>query len=173
MRNKLMILVVVVLGLSVAACGGKKAVKGDGSGAVVDERGASATGVGDGSGASGQALGADAAMASLLGQNKVYFEFDSSTVDANSRQVIEAHAQYLLDNPSVNVVLEGHADERGTREYNLALGERRANAVADIMTAYGVGLNRIEVISYGEERPEALGSDEAAWAQNRRVVILR
>ena len=173
MRNKLMIVLVVVLGLSVAACGGKKAVKGDDSGAVVDERGASASGVGDGTGASGQALGAEAAMAALLSQNKVYFEFDSSAVSPDSREVIEAHAQYLLDNPGINVVLEGHADERGTREYNLALGERRGNAVADIITAYGVGLNRIEVISYGEERPEALGSDEAAWAQNRRVVILR
>ncbi len=170
MRNKLSILVIVLLGLTLAACGGKKGVKGDGAG--VDERGVTASGVTDGTGASGQSLGM-AGAEGMLSQNKVYFEFDSSAVDAESRSVIEAHAQYLIDNPGVPVVLEGHADERGTREYNLALGERRANAVSDIMTAYGVASSRIQAISYGEERPEALGSDESAWQLNRRVVILR
>jgi peptidoglycan-associated lipoprotein len=112
-------------------------------------------------------------MQQLLSTNKVYFEFDSTAVDEPSRQVIEAHSQFLIENPDVNVVLEGHADERGTREYNLALGERRANSVAEIMIAYGVSAGRIQTISYGEERPAALGSDESAWQLNRRVVILR
>ena len=94
-------------------------------------------------------------------------------MDQPSRQVIEAHSQFLIENSGINVVLEGHADERGTREYNLALGEARADAVAEIMIAFGVAPGRIQTISYGEERPEALGSDESAWQLNRRVIILR
>jgi peptidoglycan-associated lipoprotein len=155
MRNKYSIALVLLLALTVTACGGRKGVKEDAAGAAMDEQGVTASGVGDGSGTS------------------VYFEFDSAAVNADSRAVIEAHAQYLIDNPSVTAVLEGHADERGTREYNLALGERRSKAVADIMSAYGVALGRLQTISYGEERPEELGSDESAWALNRRVIILR
>lgn len=154
-----------VLSLVLAGCGGDKGVKGEG------EEGVTASGLSDGSGASGSALGQD--MEQLLNTNKVYFEFDSSAVDQESRRVIEAHSQFLIENPDVNVVLEGHADERGTREYNLALGERRANSVAEIMVAYGVAPGRIQTVSYGEERPAALGSDESAWQLNRRVVILR
>lgn len=175
MRNKYSIALVLLLALTVTACGGRKGVKEDAAGAAMDEQGVTASGVGDGSGTSGQALGMGgvAGAGDLLSRNKVYFEFDSAAVNADSRAVIEAHAQYLIDNPSVTAVLEGHADERGTREYNLALGERRAKAVADIMSAYGVALGRLQTISYGEERPEELGSDESAWALNRRVIILR
>ncbi len=156
---------VAVLSLVVAGCGGDKGVKGD------DDPGVTASGLDEDSGATGSMLGAD--MEQLLGTNKIYFEFDSSQVDEQSRQVIEAHSQFLIENPDVNVVLEGHADERGTREYNLALGERRANTVAEIMVAYGVSAGRVQTVSYGEERPAALGSDESAWQLNRRVVILR
>lgn len=173
MRNRHSIALVLLLSLTVAACGGKKGVKEDAAGAAVGEEGVTASGVGDGSGTSGQALGIGGVAGDLLSRNKVYFEFDSASVDVDSRSVIEAHAQYLIDNPSMTVVLEGHADERGTREYNLALGERRAKAVADIMSAYGVASGRMQTISYGEERPEELGSDESSWAMNRRVVILR
>lgn len=158
-----------VLSLVLAGCGGDKGIQGEeGAGA---EDGVTASGLSDGSGASGSMLDAD--MEQLLGTNKVYFEFDSASVDEQSRQVIEAHSQFLIENPDVNVVLEGHADERGTREYNLALGERRANSVAEIMVAYGVQPGRIQTVSYGEERPASLGSDESAWQLNRRVVILR
>jgi len=155
-----------VLSLFVAGCGGEKSVKGE-----EGEEGVTASGLSEDAGAAGSMLDED--MEQLLSTNKVYFEFDSSAVDQESRRVIEAHSQYLIENPDVNVVLEGHADERGTREYNLALGERRANSVAEIMVAYGVAPGRIQTISYGEERPAALGSDESAWQLNRRVVILR
>jgi peptidoglycan-associated lipoprotein len=163
-RNQFVI--AAVLSLMLAGCGGHKSVKKE-EGA----QGATASGLSEGSGASGSMLSED--QKDLLNSNKVYFEFDSSAVDDHSRKVIEAHSQFLLNNPDVNVVLEGHADERGTREYNLALGERRANAVAEIMEAYGVSPGRIQTISYGEERPAALGHDESAWRLNRRVVILR
>ena len=163
LKRKLYVMA-AVMSLVLAGCGGDKGVKGD-------EGGVTASGLGDDSGASGSLLGAD--MEQLLNTNKIYFEFDSTAVDAPSRQVVEAHSQFLIENPDVNVVLEGHADERGTREYNLALGESRANSVAEIMIAYGVAPGRIQTISYGEERPAALGSDESAWQLNRRVVILR
>lgn len=159
-----------VLSLFLAGCGGDKGIQGEEGG--VDDGGVSASGLSDDSGASGSMLGSED-MQQLLDRNTVYFEFDSAAVDQESQRVIEAHSQYLIENPDVNAVLEGHADERGTREYNLALGERRANSVAEIMVAYGVAADRLQTVSYGEERPASLGSDESAWQQNRRVVILR
>ncbi len=110
--------------------------------------------------------------ASPLSRRVVYFAFDSSAIDAEGRQTTMAHARYLSQNPNQTVVLEGHTDERGSREYNLALGERRANAVRDLMLLNGVSPRQIQVISFGEERPVALGSDESAWRLNRRVEIL-
>lgn len=109
---------------------------------------------------------------SLLSERTVYFDFDKSEIKPEARQLIEAHAEYLSSRPSVSIVLEGHADERGTREYNLGLGERRAKAVQQVMTLLGVSRDQIEVVSYGEERPVAMGHDEAAWALNRRVEIV-
>lgn len=155
-----------VFSLVLAGCGGDKGLDGE-----EGDEGVSASGLSDGSGSSGSMLSGD--MAQLLDTNTVYFEFDSATVNRDSQRVIEAHSQFLIENSDVNVVLEGHADERGTREYNLALGERRANSVAEIMVAYGVAPDRIQTVSYGEERPAAMGSNESAWQQNRRVVILR
>jgi peptidoglycan-associated lipoprotein len=102
----------------------------------------------------------------------VYFDFDSAEIRADSRPVVEAQARYLAGNPSAATVLEGHADERGTREYNIALGERRANTVRQLMTAFGVSPQQIRTLSYGEERPAVDGGDEASYAQNRRVEIV-
>lgn len=102
----------------------------------------------------------------------IYFELDSVQVSNEDREVIGAHARLLSSNPDVTVVLEGHADERGTREYNLALGERRAKAVQQLMVLQGVAPDQVQVISFGEERPVALGHDEEAWHLNRRVEIL-
>ena len=164
MRNKASLVLVVVLGLTVAACGGKKGVK-DG-----EEDGVSTTALGDGTGGLGSSLGAAGDLAT---NNKVYFEYDSASVTDESRLLIEAHAQDMLNNPGSTAVLEGHADERGTREYNLALAERRALSVAEIMVAYGIARDRLQTISYGEERPESLEHNESAWALNRRVIILR
>lgn len=109
---------------------------------------------------------------SPLSQRVVYFEFDSSEVSSEDRAVISAHANYLASNPNVSIVLEGHADERGSREYNIALGERRAKAVQQLMLLQGVAQKQIQVISFGEERPVALGHEEESWSLNRRVEIL-
>ena len=105
-----------------------------------------------------------------LSKRVEYFEFDSISVPPEATRIVEAHAEYLENNPNMALVLEGHADERGTREYNLALGERRANSVKDYLVAAGVNPERIKTISYGKERPVALGSNEDAWLQNRRGV---
>lgn len=102
--------------------------------------------------------------------DRVLFAFDSSTIAADQRPVLERQAGWLGRYPDVRVQVEGHTDERGTREYNLALGQRRANAARDVLVAGGVNGARISTISYGKDRPAALGSDEASWAQNRRAV---
>lgn len=101
----------------------------------------------------------------------VYFDFDSAAVKAESREVILAHARYLRANPERRVVLEGHTDERGSREYNVALGQRRAESVAKTMLVFGVKANAMESVSFGEEKPAMLGSNEGAWEANRRVEI--
>ncbi|MDO9104749.1 MAG: peptidoglycan-associated lipoprotein Pal [Methylovulum sp.] len=106
-----------------------------------------------------------------LSKRTVYFMLDSSQVQQDFVPVIAAHAQYLLANPSQHITLEGHGDERGSREYNIALGEQRAKSVANMMKIQGVSESQIGIVSYGEEKPAAFGNDEAAWEQNRRVVI--
>lgn len=108
---------------------------------------------------------------SVLSQTVVYFDFDSSNIRAEDRPVLEAHAQFLADDPSASVVLEGHADERGSREYNIGLGERRANGVRRLLTLLGSSDGQVRSVSYGEERPAGLGHDESSWAQNRRVEL--
>lgn len=101
-----------------------------------------------------------------------YFDFDTSEIKTESRDVLVAHARYLTDNPGANVRLEGHGDERGSREYNLALGERRANAVQRFLIVNGASRGQLETVSYGEEKPAASGTTESAWAQNRRVEMI-
>lgn len=102
--------------------------------------------------------------------NVFYFEFDSSALSRQTIAALDAHIA-VLQRSDRNVRLEGHTDERGTREYNIALGERRANSVRDYMVANGIGSYRIESVSYGEERPVAYGSSESSWSQNRRVEL--
>jgi peptidoglycan-associated lipoprotein len=104
--------------------------------------------------------------------DRVFFDYDKYSLQVESRQVLEKQAAWLKGNGAVTVVIEGHADERGTREYNLALGERRANSVKDYLVALGVADDRVSTISYGKERSVALGSNESAWAQNRRSVTV-
>ncbi len=101
----------------------------------------------------------------------IYFDFDQSTIKAEFRTALNGHAAYLSQNPSAKIVLEGHADERGTREYNIALGERRGNAVSRYLVVQGVSIEAIEVVSFGEERPVNSGSDSASLAENRRVEV--
>lgn len=116
----------------------------------------------------GSSVGSGVSEAAL--SNVVYFDFDQYALTAESRAVLLAHAD-KLKGASVAVRLEGHADERGSREYNMALGEKRANAVRDFLVTQGVNGSSLEVVSFGEEQPVALGSDEASWAQNRRVEV--
>lgn len=102
--------------------------------------------------------------------DRVFFAFDKSNLTAASRATLEKQAAWLKRFSAVKVTIEGHADERGTREYNLALGERRANSAKDFLIALGISPNRVKTISYGKERPVALGHDESSWSQNRRGV---
>jgi peptidoglycan-associated lipoprotein len=104
--------------------------------------------------------------------DQVFFGYDKYDITAASNTTLEGQAAWLKKYPSTTIAIEGHCDERGTREYNLALGERRANAVKDYLVALGVSANRIQTISYGKERPVALGSNDGAWAQNRRGVTV-
>ncbi|MCJ7420899.1 peptidoglycan-associated lipoprotein Pal [Sphingomicrobium astaxanthinifaciens] len=115
---------------------------------------------------------AQAAMIAAAGSDTIYFATDQYNLEMDARATLEAQARWLIDNPTVNASIEGHADERGTREYNLALGERRANAARDYLASMGVPNNRLTVVSWGKERPVALGSNEQAWAQNRRAVTV-
>lgn len=114
----------------------------------------------------------DAETKALLAQNTVYFDFDKSEIKPEARKIIEAHAKRLAQNPSMRVTLEGHCDERGTREYNLGLGERRSKAVQRVMSLMGVSANQMTLVSYGEERPVDMGHNERAWAKNRRVEFV-
>jgi peptidoglycan-associated lipoprotein len=119
------------------------------------------------------ALQAD--LVAKAGSDTIYFGTDKYDIDEASRATLAAQAQWLIANPNVRASIEGHADERGTREYNQALGERRANAARDFLVSQGVPTSRLVVTSWGKERPVALGSNEEAWAQNRRAatVVIR
>lgn len=108
----------------------------------------------------------------ILSKRIIYFDYDRDTVRQEFESLIQAHAKYLGENRGRKIRLEGHADERGSREYNMALGQRRAEAVRRTLGALGVTGDRAETISFGEDKPRATGSDEASWAQNRRVEIV-
>ena len=108
----------------------------------------------------------------LLAKKIIYFKFDSSEILDDGLAIVDAHAANLIKNPKLSVTLEGHADERGSREYNLALGESRAKAVQQLMQIQGVSVKQVEVVSFGEERSADMGHEEAAWTKNRRVELV-
>jgi len=110
-------------------------------------------------------------QAALREVRTFYFDFDQSTVKVESRPSLAAHAAFLSSNPASKILLEGHCDERGTKGYNIALGERRAKAIASYLVVNGVSKSQIEVLSYGEERPANAAHNDSAWAQNRRAYI--
>jgi peptidoglycan-associated lipoprotein len=120
----------------------------------------------------GPAKGSQEDFLASVAADRIYFDTDQYNVDDQDQMTLRSQAQWLAANPGVRVTVEGHADERGTRDYNLALGERRANAAKNALAALGVDPSRITTISYGKERPAAMGSDEQAWAQNRRAVTV-
>ncbi|WP_408631101.1 peptidoglycan-associated lipoprotein Pal [Marinimicrobium alkaliphilum] len=150
-----------------AGCSSTDTVDEDAAAAAEAERSGVTTGT---SGREGMGSRSDRDEEAESLERIVYFDFDQAVLKPQTRALLLAHAERLRNNP-VNVRLEGHTDERGTREYNMALGERRANAVRDFLVLQGVPRNSIEVVSYGEERPLASGSNERAWGQNRRVEI--
>ncbi|MFQ5936402.1 MAG: peptidoglycan-associated lipoprotein Pal [Acidiferrobacterales bacterium] len=182
MKSILNVALASVLTLLLAACGGSSAVKqddtaGEGQSTTAGGAGSGAeTGAAGGSGAGGQTLGAGGTRMAMAAERpdkmRVHFEFDSSAVDSEARRIIEAHAAYLAANPDIKITLEGHADERGTREYNLALGERRGNSVERMIRVLGISDDRLNIISFGEERPLAMGHGESSWRLNRRVEFL-
>ncbi|MDH5710317.1 MAG: peptidoglycan-associated lipoprotein Pal [Gammaproteobacteria bacterium] len=176
MKNYLLIL---LMAITLAAC--DENVKpdtegGDGSSSAGDTAQVGSVGA-DGSG-SGQMLPAsyDASAIndanSILAGRVVYFDFDSSNVGDDYVELIKHHGVYLASNPSVNIRLEGHTDERGTREYNVALADRRAQAVKRLLMFQGAASDQIAIISYGEEKPASLGHDESAWRLNRRAELV-
>ncbi len=110
--------------------------------------------------------------ATLMGQDTILFDTDQFNIDSADMAALTAQAQWLQKYPGKNATIEGHCDERGTRDYNLALGERRANAAKNYLVSLGVDAARVSTVSYGKERPAAMGSDEASWARNRRSVTV-
>jgi peptidoglycan-associated lipoprotein len=170
------ILVTVLAGLALAACETTSEDSGSASGA-----GAESAGSGSSSGASpnvasrtlptGPVSGTQEDLVTNVG-DRVFFALDSYALTAEARATLEKQTKWLRQNQGVRITLEGHADERGTREYNLALGERRATEVRDYLVTLGVNPNRVKIVSYGKERPVDPSSTENAWSKNRRSVMV-
>ncbi len=157
--------------LSVAVLAGCRTTKPASNLTVVDP-GPGTGAVTDGATTTGTYGPGDVDTDPCLRQRVLHFDFDQYVVRPEYQAVIACHAKYLRDRPSARLTLEGHTDERGSREYNMGLGERRANAVYSALTANGGSSAQLTTVSYGEERPVATGSNEEAWAQNRRVEIV-
>ena len=186
--TKMLATIAMMSALTLAGCSSdeeKDASLTDGSlnGGMND---ASVSGLNDGSGMNGGRFGANGKYGARganglppefsdpnnpLSKRTIYFMLDSSQVQQDFVPVIAAHARYLLANPSQHVVLEGNGDERGSREYNIALGEQRSKTVAGMLIAQGVSESQLSIVSYGEEKPVAMGHDESAWELNRRVEL--
>lgn len=128
--------------------------------------------LGDGSATQGNLLPGSQEDLTVNVGDRVYFGYDRTDLTPEALQQLQLQAQWLNQYPNLSITVEGHADERGTREYNLALGDRRASAVRDYLVSLGVSASRVKTISYGKERPEVMGSDPQAWAQNRRAVTV-
>ena len=183
-RRALLAIALIATGLSLAACGGNKNVRGD-------TPGMPQAGMGGGDQGQGQGMGSgrDINVRGLegipeedrhlftdpnnpLSTRTVYFDLDSSAIPSRFSQAIQAHGQYLANHPNVHLRLEGNTDERGTREYNVALGERRADSVKQAVVLSGASAGQISTISYGEERPAVLGQDAGSYNKNRRVDFI-
>jgi peptidoglycan-associated lipoprotein len=147
----------------------------DGTGTGADgagSDGATTSGAGGSGSGSATAIDSDRENAGdLMKANVIYFAFDSAELDSGSVRLAKRHAAYLADNPKAKARLEGHADERGSREYNIGLGERRAASVRSVLLVNGASASQLTTISFGEERPADRGTGESAWAKNRRVEI--
>jgi peptidoglycan-associated lipoprotein len=165
-------------GCVIALVGCGSSVKLDDKTAPVDDR-AAAGAAGAGAGANGSQVGQINSgeidplndPSSPLAKRSIYFDFDSYTIRAEYRATVEAHARYLISNRERKLVVQGNTDDRGSREYNLALGQKRAEAVRKALITLGATENQLEAVSFGEEKPRATGSDEASWAENRRADL--
>lgn len=172
MKLKLGSFIVLALMVVITGCSSKGDVK-DGD-VAIEDRG---TGT-DGAVASGAAGGADFSSSSLddpnspLSRRVIYFEYDSAEITDADQELLTTHAGYLVANPEQHITLEGSTDERGSREYNIALGDQRALSVQRILELNGVASGQITVVSYGEEKPAAEGHSDAAWRLNRRVELV-
>lgn len=141
---------------------------------------ADGTGYGDGTGGNGNSngtggpvrLGSQEDFVRSVAGDRVYFDTDRFNLDTSDQAILQSQAQWLARYPNLRITIEGHCDERGTRDYNLALGERRANSAKSYLASLGVNPARIQTVSYGKERPQALGSNEQSYAQNRRAVTI-
>ena len=183
MARQVWLLLLIGAGVTLAGCGGDSATVPGGSGPVTPGGGTSATGGGPGSSANttgiGGAGGPDVfqeipgpTAQGLLSRLVVYFEFDQSDIRADFNELLAAHGEYLASNAGASVRLEGHADETGSREYNIGLGERRAQAVRRVLLLQGAATEQLTTVSFGEERPEAFGSDDESYSLNRRVELV-
>ena len=170
------VLSVAMIALALAGCHKPSEVKPEGPSGAGDA-GAETSGLGSDQGAGSASTTTEGgtaqqqALAALKTRSVIYFEYDSSEIRSEYLDVVAAHAAYLIKYPTTKVRLEGHTDERGSREYNIGLGERRAQAVRRALASQGVADTQIATVSYGEERPAAAGGDEAAYSQNRRVEL--
>ncbi len=176
MASLRMLAVLLVVALVTACTPSSKSTTDDAAASTVNA-GAASSGVNEGglgqggsmNGTGGGALGGPNASQ----ENRViYFNFDSFDVKPEYNAILQAHSRYLVANPAAHIRLEGHADERGSREYNIGLGEKRAQAVRNILLLQGATSSQIATVSFGEERPAVIGSDEEAWSLNRRVEIV-
>jgi peptidoglycan-associated lipoprotein len=173
-------LLVLLIAFTAVACDSNVRPDEDGAGEAGGESsgGAQVGSVGGGDGASGSALSVSYDKSaindsnSVLAERVIYFDFDSSSVDDDYVELVKHHGKYLALNADASIRLEGHTDERGTREYNVALADRRAQAVKRLLMFQGASSKQIMIISYGEEKPAVLGHDEEAWHLNRRAELV-
>lgn len=189
MNKRVALFVLIASGTVIAGCGTKGDVKPEAEGAVVEERAATGEEPGPGAEMAGEEQGRMPETAalperegarlyplddpdSILSTRTIYFDYDKSEVKEEFRRVVAAHAEFLAKNSRAKVVLEGHTDERGSREYNIGLGERRAEAVRRLLLFQGATDEQVRTVSYGEERPAVEGHDDTAWSKNRRVEIV-
>ena len=168
--RRVIVVLLVAASLALGACAAKRPKEPPAAPSA--NEGVQGSGAGSASAAAGADEEAAGPQAGLLATKLVYFDFDSSEIKGTGTDVVAAHAKYLAAHSETRVRLEGHTDERGSREYNIGLGERRAQAVRRALLLQGAADAQISTVSYGEERPAAPGHDEAAWAKNRRVEIV-
>jgi peptidoglycan-associated lipoprotein len=170
--HRAIVIVLVAAALALSGCASKPPKPGPTEESPAANQGAQGAGAAGNYSRAGPDEEASGPQAGLLAQRVIYFDFDSSEIKGAGTDLVAAHAKYLAANPAIRVRLEGHTDERGSREYNIGLGERRAQSVRRALLLQGASDVQISTVSYGEERPAVPGHDEAAWAKNRRVEIV-